>query len=149
MLEGTIKKVVDERLEEIYGSIDAKVDMAIERYARDVLKGAVLFSEPAELMTSPGTEVSILAYTPRTPMMMGGYIDLANMLAEDTIEIKIQLKLSKEAKWRTFHREEYVGHQKDPLLFFRDIFILDGIKITLNHKQGSPRKIQHAWYKRK
>lgn len=146
MFESLINKQVDKRLREI---LDERVNDTLDRYAREAFKSAVLVQEPEEIVTRAGSTNVIYEYSPRAACFIGGYIDLAGMAGEDTIQIKIEMKLTKEAKWRKFYSHKFTGVQDDPLFFLRDYFVVAGVKVTLEHQTGVGKKFYHCFYRRR
>lgn len=148
-IEETVERILQERMDALYAESDIKIDNYVERYVRETLKGAYLITEPVDLVTKPGDPHVLLNYTPKTPSLVGGYVDLSGLQAEDTIELKVEVRLAKSWKWRKYFAADFSGYQKEPLYFFRDIFVPDGIKVSLTQKSGVGKHIYFVWYKRK
>lgn len=147
--EDKVNQLIDERLRKILGDVDVAASQYVEKYARETLKGASLVAEPQDLIAHPGSDYVIFQHAPRTPCLVGGYIDLAGLEGSDTFKLKIELKLDNHWKWRVYEELEFKGVQNKPIYFFRDIFVVSGVKITLTQVEGIGKHIYHVWYKRR
>lgn|SRR5574340_41384 len=147
--EDKVRELVDQRIDELLGDVDLTVSQLVEKHAREALKGASLVAEPQDLITKPGEPFIIFKLVPKTPCLVGGYIDLAGLEGGDEFNLKIELKLHHDWKWRLYENQTFNGVQKLPVYFFRDIFVVSGIKITLTQIQGIGKHIYHVWYRRR
>ena len=146
MFNNYIDRKVDERLKVILG--DA-VKENVDRYARDMLRGGAIAGDVSTIATQPGSPYVLYHYSPRTPCLVGGYVDLFGMDGGDIVQVKIELKLPGAEKWRVYFKEELKGIQEQPLFNFMEVMVIGSIRITLTHVSGSGKKFYHVWYRRK
>lgn len=146
MFKGYIDKKVQQSIQEILGD---QIKDSVDRYARDLLRGGALIDDAVELVTVPGMEYVIFQSTPRSPTFIGGFIDLFGMDGMDTVEIKIEMRINKESKWRLWEKQTIKGIQEKPFFNFPEMLVIGGIKITFRHASGGTgKKFQHVWYRR-
>jgi hypothetical protein len=103
--------------------------------------------------TMTGAELTLYEETSANPFaFLGGFVDLTNMQAGDTIVLKVYVKIKSGGAYRQWSDDAvntYTGVQTVAIKHFNgpgDIYNLDGFKVTCTQSAGVNRDVDHSWY---
>jgi len=96
------------------------------------------------IVSANGTQLAVIntehtLYNPVNNRYYFGYVDLANMLSGDTVEIRISLIAKTAGSYRLYLLETYSGAQASPLLYLPPLPSDTGWKLTLKQTAGTGR----------
>ena len=146
MFDKYVEKIVDKRIQAV---LNDRIEDIVDKYTREALRTSLIIQEPEEIVTTPGGKIVLYELHPRSPTIVGGYIDLAGLAGEDTVNVVVEMRLKNSWKWRKFDSYRFQGVQEEPMMFLKDMFVINGIRITLEHGAGVGKKIYHCFYRRK
>jgi hypothetical protein len=84
-----------------------------------------------------GTEHTL--YNPTTNKFFTAYVDLANMVANDIVELRIYLIAKAAGAYRQYYVQTYTDVQLNPLIYIAPLPSDIGYKLTLKQTAGTAR----------
>jgi hypothetical protein len=95
-------------------------------------------------LSSSGTQTAIIGtehtlYNPTTNKWFSGYVDLTNMQAADTVELRIYVISKTAGSYILYYMSSYSAVQTYPLIYFAPLPSDIGYKLTLKQTAGTGR----------
>ena len=97
-------------------------------------------------ITANGTEQTLFESSETGEF--SGYVDLANMQAGDTTNIRVYFKIKSGGAYRKFDDVQYSDAQSKPAIHVPPLQSCYGFKVTLQQSAGSYRDYDYVFFKR-
>jgi hypothetical protein len=118
----------------------------------DRLPSIEAFDAPIEgTVTMDGTEVTVVLdeITDNPTRHLEGWIDLSPMQADDTVVVRMYVKLTPTGSYVKYAEETYSGAQSLPALHIVTLPARYGIKLTMQQTAGTYRTFSYQFYRKR
>ncbi|MEM2260006.1 MAG: hypothetical protein QXY65_02950 [Candidatus Methanomethylicaceae archaeon] len=99
-----------------------------------------------DTLLANGTEQTLLEYS-GIVSSISGYIDLSNMTSEDTVIIKMYVKIKEDGEWRLYRSETFIGEQIEKALYIMPRLSGLMMKVTLQQTTGVYKSYDYLFVK--
>jgi hypothetical protein len=119
---------------------------SLEDIVERVLTPALISIIKKDTIIADGTEQVLLEYFGRISTV-SGYVDLSNMVDEDTVVIRAYVKIKEDGEYKLYQKDTYYGTQTAPALYVMPRLSGFAFKITLQQTTGAYKNYDYLFVK--